>query len=258
MPAHEGMPALIGQVVHYKEDLAARLTFLLPEDYLAEEMLFPMLNELTCWAGEMGAFSIQCELNENHAAFNSFRRAGFAVFAWQHIWKLPQNINEAPEGDNPWVEYRDVDEASIHSLYQSVVPPLVQGNENPMPARSSAWLVHRGDDVVAYAEGIFGTQGVLLNTIFHPEIENNRDLILQLAERLPRLGRPVYMAVRLYQAHIEHALGEIGAEHSPMKALLVKHLTNPLKVEALERQRKVLEVRHAEPTAPMIRNANGK
>lgn len=252
------MPVLMGQVVHHKEDFAARFTFLLPEDFLAEETLFPMLDELTCRAGDMGAFSVLCEINENHPIYNSLRRAGFAAFAWQHIWKLPQEELAIPAGENPWEDCRAIDEILVRSLYQSVVPPLVQSNENPMPSRNSGWLVRRGDEVIAYAEAQFGTHGILLNTIFHPEAGNNRDLILHLIACLPRLNRPVYMAIRLYQANIEHALGELDAEHSPMKALLVKHLTSPLKAEVLFRQKNALKMRHAEPTAPMIRNARGK
>lgn len=258
IPAHGGLPVLIGQVVHDVNDFAASLTFLLPEDMLSEENLFPMLDELTCRAGEMGAYSVKCELNENHAAFNSFRRAGFFAYAWQHIWKIPVSTLPLPETGNPWEECRGGDEVLIRNLYQSLVPPLVQGNENPMPLRNSGWVVRQGDEILAYAEGIFGTQGIMLNTIFHPEVENVHDLILHLVDQLPRLNRPVYMAVRLYQAHIEHALGELGAEHSPMKALLVKQLTNALKVEVLLRQKKAIKVQHAEPSAPMIRNASGK
>lgn len=217
-----------------------------------------MLDELTCRAAEMGAFSIQSELNENHPVFNSFRRAGFNPYAWQHIWKLPVENISRQEDENPWEECRVGDDILVRNLYQSLVPPLVQGNENPMPRRSSGWLVRRGDEILAYAEGIFGTQGIVLETLFHPEAGGTRDLVLHLLNSLPRLNRPVFMAVRLYQAHIEHALGELGAEHSPMKALLVKQMTNPLKVEILLRQKKALKVRTAEPSAPIIQNIKSK
>jgi len=206
----------------------------------------------------MGALRVQCEINENHPVFDSIRRAGFTTYAWEHIWKLPP-ISSLPQvEDDPWSESIVQDEAAILGLYQSVVPPVVQCNEDPLPEHSSGWVVRQGSEVTAYAEAHYGTQGILLNTLFHPELGGIHDLILALVQNLTVLGRPVYLAVRLYQAHIERALAEINAEHSPMKALMSKHLALRLKEMVLERKRKPRELRQAEPTAPLVHNAERK
>ncbi len=245
----EGSHKIIGQVVYRMKQRPARLSFLLPENELTSVNLTPVLEALLAKAGEMGAMCVLAELPETHPALETFRRCGFTIYAWQHIWKMPA----ARTGrSSHWQEYHSDHELNVRLLYQSLVPPLVQCNEQPFPNRTPAWIVKREGELVAYAEAHFGTHGVILNSLFHPEVADIKELVIDLASRVNTMSRPLYLAVRLYQAHLEPALEKLGAEQYPMQALLVRHLASPVLEEAAERQRKVAHAHQAEPTAPFI------
>jgi hypothetical protein len=66
-----------------------------------------------------------------------------------------------------------------------------------------------------------------------------------------RLGRPVYLSVRSYQAWLETSLQQLDGQLLPRQALLVKHLVQAQRVEAPARLG-VLENRQAEPTATIV------
>ena len=167
-------PLLVGQVAHRAPEHAAHLTFLMPSRVLPNPMLAPLIDELSCRAAEMGAFSVLLELEENHCIFEDMRTAGFTVYAWQHVWKMPEIKGDFSHLWRPAVEE---DTPAVRSLYQSLVPPLVQGNEPPMPSRNTGWVHTHREDVVAYAEANFGLRGVYIRLMFHSDLDNNGELL---------------------------------------------------------------------------------
>ena len=248
-------PLIIGQVAHRAPENAARLTFLMPSHVLPNPQLAPLLDELTCHAAEMGAFSVLAELEENHCIFEDLRSAGFTVYAWQHTWKMPEMKSDFSHLWRPAVEE---DTPAIRSLYQSLVPPLVQGNEPAIPSRGPAWVhIHRGD-VVAYAEADYGLRGIYVRSNFHSDLDNNGELLDGLVGSITSMGRPIYLSIRLYQTQLDRYLSDLGATESPLYAVMVKHLTSRLREHVLAKSRRRVEATQVETTTGMARNADLK
>ena len=108
--------------------------------------------------------------------------------------------------------------------------------------------------MLAYVEGMYGPAGIVLYPLIHPGVDNVSELLADLLHNLPsRLGRPVYMAVRSYQAWLETSLQQLDGQFSPRQALLVKHLVTPQRVGVLARYG-VMEKTQAEPTASMVQS----
>ncbi len=241
----------IGQVSRSGAEHAARLSFIMPEDSIGEDALFALLDMLTCQAGEMGAGALLLELEEEHAMFNAFRQAGFGVYAWQHIWRMPELSATSDESTKLWQECDPESQFTIRKLYAAVVPPLVQSVEPDPPESSSCWMIKLDGDVSAFASGVFGTHGILLRLVLHPQIENDERLLPHLLNQFSTLGRPVYVAERLHQAHLGGMLRDLGAEASPLYALMAKPLLARVKEPLGERVRRVVNGRQPEPTVPM-------
>ncbi len=216
--------AMVGQVVHTPGERPASLTFALPAGGNAEDCLPGLLDGLAAQAGAMGAYSLLADLPENDPALPTLRRAGFGVYARQRVWKLPDMPADANGESGLWRAYTPADEWAVRSLYLSLAPPLVQGAE-PFLSRSLHGQVHRnGDTLLSFAEIQRGPRGIYLQTHIHPEVDHVPELLINLFKRLPRLGRPVYMAVRSYQVWLETIMEEMGAEAGPRHTLLVKYL----------------------------------
>lgn len=255
--ANDSLPALIGQMQYRPGERSARMTFLAPRSACETASLPALLESLAWQAGSRGAYNLLANLDELDSAFEGMRRAGFSVYAWQHIWRLPRAESKAEQPLRPgwWRPVNECDEIAIRGLYQLLVPPLVQSAE-PLPAQRLQGLVHhQNGEVVAYIEGTYGTHGIYLNPIIHPSVEHIADLLRDLAEHLPdQFNRPVYLTMRSYQGWLQPALETINAQMAPRQALMVKHLAAQQRAPALNGRLAVLERRHAEPTAPMVHN----
>lgn len=246
-----GQPDLIGQIAYKLGTRSARLVFLTPASAVQSSLLPALLEKLVSQAGDWGAFHVLGEVDELSPAFEGLRRTGFSVYAWQRIWKLdpiPVNAEQTPPA---WHPVSANDEIAVRSLFLNLVPPLVQSAE-PLPNQRLRGLAYRQNgEIMAYVEGIFGPQGLFLHPIVHPDLTEYGPLVCSLMQSLPRLGRPVYLAVRSYQSWLEHALADLPAQSSPRHALLVKHLANLQRVPLSARLG--VEKRSSEiPTASIV------
>jgi hypothetical protein len=247
-------PTVIGQVAWEGDSPSANLSFFAPFDLLNSTAATAVLDELVCKAGDKGAFHVLAELDETNPFFEVLHNAGFSAYAWQRIWKIdaPHLVEKPTQSE--WHPASSEDAFAIRALFQSQVPPVIQGIEHPMPQHSPAWVLHREGELVGYAEGVFGARGICIYSLFPPDLENMTHALCDLLGQITAMGRPVYMVVRLYQAHIERNLREIGAIESPLVAVLVKHLTLLLREEVAVKQRTAVAHRQAEPTVGMTQN----
>jgi len=220
---------LIGQITHILGGQLALLTFLMPDQALDSNGLSPLLEHLSTQVTERGAFRILAEVDERALAFEVLRRTCFAIYARQKIWKLK------PAGDSQslglsWREARSSDLIPVRSLYQNLVPGLVQQVE-PFPEERLQGLVYRQEqDVLAFVELKYGPRGIWAQPFVHPDAENVADELIEMLQNLPhRRSRPIYVCVRSYQSWLETAIEDIGAEPSPRQAVMVKHLAAPQK-----------------------------
>ena len=255
VPASDCDPKLIGQMCYTQGQRSARLSFMAPGDAGGSPGIADLLDGLTCQAGDWGAFNLLAEADEHHPIFENLRRSNFFVYAWQRIWRFMPSAQGKKGVSNRWRTASPLDEIALRSLYQALVPPLVQSAE-PFIFRPHQGLVYRqNSEVMGFIEGRRGPRGVYLQPVIHPDVEDARGLLVDLLQSLPGLyqGRPVYIAVRSYQSWLEAALEELHGQVSPRQALFVKHLASAQRVLATNK-RLVLEKHQAEPTAPMVNN----
>lgn len=257
---------LVGQVQYGAGDRSARITFLMPDLALNQPGITELLEHIAVQAGSWGAFHLLAEVEENSCALEGLRRSGFSVYAWQRILKFtPTDRRQANgNGQQPneichdclWNPVSSIDEITIRNLYQSLVPPLVQSAE-PLTARKlPGWVYRQEGEIMAYVEGIYGPNGIYLQPLIHPAVENVSQVLSNLLvhQRNP-LGRPIYLAIRSYQAWLETVVRDLECQIGPRQALMVKHLVLQQRVAAQATRHSVLEKYATEPTVPMVNNS---
>ena len=220
---------LFGQIILPSGAQCAQLTFLAPSAALGSENLQALLEHLSSQAVEKGAFRLLADVDEHSAAFEMLRQAGFAIYARQRIWQL----KNGPLGeDRPiaWQVATDRDLIAVRSLYNNLIPGLVQQVE-PFPVERLRGLVYRQEgELLAYLELRQGHRGIWAQPFIHPDAEGVVEDLIALLPKLPqRISRPIYLCVRSYQSWLEQALEHVGAEPGTRQAMMVKHLAIPQK-----------------------------
>jgi hypothetical protein len=263
-PASNGSIPLIGQIQYSTGERSARIVFLMPDDGLNQPGLADLLEDLANQAGAWGAFHLLAEVEENSHAMDGLRRSGFSVYAWQRIWKFIPSENRGPNGNGKgkngptlWQPAASVDEVMIRNLSHSLVPPLVQSAEPLTPHRQIGWVYRQDDEILSYVEGFNGPQGIYLQPLIHPGVENvGRVLDNLLVTQYTPLRRPIYMAIRSYQAWLETAIRDLDFQLGPRQALMVKHLVIQQRVEVQVARHSVLEKYTTEPSVPLVHNSS--
>ncbi len=246
----ENGDSLMGQVIMNGDETSARLTFLAPSENI-NGLTLPLLDHLTIQAGEWGAFHLLAEVDENSSAFRSLRNAGFAMYAWQRAWKLPKL--EKPAEESSWREAEESDWPAIQSLHGQIIPALIQPVDS-LPKQASGLVCRPDGNLQAYVAVNRGPEGVWIQPLVTPEAGCGPE---QLAGLSGWGDRPVYVCVRSYQAWLETALEDMGAEAGPRQAVMVRRLAKavkePLAVSVMEKA-----LVKAKPAAPVSRVENEK
>lgn len=233
----EGL-TLLGGVVHSQGDSFARLLYLAPASGLTHPSLPSLIEHLATEAGNWGAFHVLAEVDENSQAFPALRAAGFSVYAWQRIWDL--SAVPAQESANGWQKVQAIHLPGIQNLHHQIVPPLLQPIE-PAPRRVTGLICADGSR--CYVNLTAGTEGIFLTPLIHPEATGVAEKLASLLSHLPdRRKRPVYLSMRSYQAWLEPALADLGAQPGPRQAVMVKHLVRMVKDEQALRAAQPVQV----------------
>jgi len=232
--AVEGDNTLMGQVILDGGETSARLTFLAPGES-ADGLTLPLLDHLSLQAGEWGAFHLLAEVDEHAAAFKRLRHVGFAMYAWQRIWKLaaPPDVGTglAPVPAPLWRAAASSELIAIQSLHGQIVPALLQPVDSA-PRKADGMVSKTKGELKAYVSVEAGPLGIWLQPLIHPDSDCVPDKMAALLHDLPRrAGSPVYLCVRSYQAWLESVLEDLGAEAGPRQAVMVKHLAKLQKAE---------------------------
>jgi hypothetical protein len=236
---------LMGQVILNERETSARLTFLAPAGNV-NGLAFPLLDHLAAKAGDWGALHLLAEVDEDMPAFKSLRQAGFAMYAWQRVWKLPEFKSGATK--NAWRPVAETDWPAIQSLHGQIVPALIQPVD-ALPKQASGLVCRAGLEIQAYVRESSGPAGVWLQPLVPPDSVCDTERLAAL----PGWGaRPVYICVRSYQAWLESALEDLGAKAGPRQAVMVKRLAKAIKEpQAVPVMEKALA--KAKPAAPVSR-----
>jgi hypothetical protein len=246
----EDQPA-IGQILHRAGDSLARLSFIGPESAISNPNILHLLDALSYAAGERGAQHLIAEVDEQSPIFENIRRAGFAIYARQRIWRLDvkADLKQLPKSE-AWRSETENDESSINHLYLNIVPALVQQVELP-PSVDRGDFVHVNEgELLGYLDIERGSLGVWVDPYFHPAVENLDELLLGfLGSYTDNQRRPLFFPVRSYQGWIGHALERIGFEPCSDQAVMVKRLAAALRRPAIS-SLPAVEGTHPEPTTP--------
>jgi hypothetical protein len=249
-PTKRGLTA-IGQVSHRSQTAIARLTFVGPTAAIDQVNGLRLLEGLAATVGRRGAHHLIAEVDEDSSAFECLRRAGFAVYARQRIWRLEAS---APPPDSPpppdWRQQTSKDSLAINRLYLSVVPGLVQQVEL-VPASEPAGLVYwEGDDLYAYLDLARGPLALWAQPYLHPGVQDHDRLLgAAFALLLARDPLPLYVCVRSYQGWMNAALERMGLARCTDQAVMVKRLAATVR-RPVESLLPSLEATRPEPTAP--------
>ncbi len=246
--ASENGDSLMGQVILKGDETSARLTFLAPTENI-NGLTLSLLDHLTTQAGEWGAFHLLAEVDENSPVFRSLRQAGFAMYAWQRVWKLPKL--EKPDEESSWREAEETDWPAVQSLHGQIIPALIQPMD-VLPKQASGLVCRPEGNLLAYVAVNSGPAGVWIQPLVPPDSGCGPERLAGLAGWG---SRPVYVCVRSYQAWLETVLEDLGAEAGPRQAVMVRRLAKFQKAEEkVSAMNKVL----AKPVAPVSRVENEK
>jgi hypothetical protein len=230
-------------VIMNGDETSARLTFIAPTENI-NGLTSSLLDHLTVHAGEWGAFHLLAEVDENSPAFRSLRKAGFAMYAWQRVWKLPKL--ETPAEQVPWREAEESDWPAVQSLHGQIIPAMIQPVD-ALPKQASGLVCRPDGNLQAYVAVNNGPAGVWIQPLVPPDSGCGPERLAGL----PGQGeRPVYVCVRSYQAWLETALEDLGAEPGPRQAVMVRRLA---KLQKAEEKVSAMDKVLVKPVAPVSR-----
>ena len=219
---------LLGGVINTRGETFAKLLYLAPASHLGHPELTPLVEHLTAQAGSWGTFQVLAEVEESSQAYSPLRGAGFSVYAWQRMWDVT-DVQPSTTRGAQWARMRSVDLPAVQSLYQQIVPPLVQPVE-ALLSRPRGFV--SADGMKCYIGVNAGLSGIVLTPLIHPEAVEVGPKLAGLIRNLPERGdRPVYLCVRSYQAWLEPVLADLGARAGERQAVMVKHLARVIKEE---------------------------
>ncbi len=230
---------IYGQVVHHMGDEHAYISFLAPASQLnnAPEQttcFFNLMENLIKIAGERGALRILADVEEDSPAFSLMHQLGYVVYSRQRVWRIPDsNVNNSVEKtalDQHWRRARQEDWIAIQSLYNNLVPGLVQKGAPALCEKPRGLVCYQDSELTGYIEIHYGINGLYAWPFIHPNAYQLSYHLVTILRELPglpsRISRPVYACVSQYQSWLENDLEANGAEAGPLQVLLVKHLTN--------------------------------
>ncbi|GAB4577642.1 MAG: hypothetical protein Fur0022_03730 [Anaerolineales bacterium] len=215
---------VIGQFSLAPGSSNAQLTFIAPASSLTAAHTVALLDHLAQQAGKHGAFNLLAEVNERSVAFEILRKAGYAIYARQRIWKIPKPPTNHVDTSR-WRTATEQDAVPVRQLYTSVVPALVQQTEPSLWEQLTGLVCYQDDELIGYIHLIHGPHGILAQPILHPNIEHVSDHLNEIIHLIPnRRALPLFFVVRSHQAWLELYLTEMGAEAGSYQAVMVKRL----------------------------------
>ena len=230
MDNQSGVEPLLGQVTHGQGEEFAHLSFIAPEALFETGPLLPLLEHIVQQVGKRGAFHLLAEVEERTAAFDNLREAGFALYVHQRIWKFSAGDTTSRD-PSLWQEISSQDAIAVRTLYNTLVPALIQQVESVPSNPINGLVYYQDDELLAYAAIKYGQRGIWVQPFIHPETDKVPERIDDLIQNIPnRHGRPIFLCIRSYQSWVEHALEDMNSEVGPNQAVMVKHLAVTKKV----------------------------
>ena len=235
--AQRGQRNVVGQYRQRQDEVNAHIVYLSPtlDDSEDDSIWLHMLDAMAAQAGRSGAQSLVGEVELSHRLFETMRRAGYAVYSRQVIWRCGPIASDMPPSPLRVEPEREGDQIGVSALLGSTIPRIMQTVMGPSPDMAS--LVYRKggriEACLAYSEG---KHGVYVLPFLHPEVlEEAPDIIAAAWQSIERCRKlPVYVCVRGYQGWLENAMRDLGFEPWLEQAVMVKHLTAGVRQTSFE------------------------
>lgn len=217
-------PYLIGQFIHTAGSPASHLTFIAPEDALQGDLVGPMVEYMMTVSGMRGALRLLADVDEKSEAFEALRKCGFVIYNRQHIWRIT-DWKHTSSSRRSWRMSIDEDLIAIRSLYNNLVPGLVQQIE-PFPYRRARGMVsYQNGELMGFLDLKTGHQGIWIQPFIHPDAQDLPELLIEMLHMIPnRSDKPIYICVRTNQSWLELLIEELGAESGARQAVLTRQL----------------------------------
>lgn len=196
-----------------------------------DELWLNLLNYLCADAARQGLHHLIVEAPEDGEEVEVLRRAGFAIYVRQDIYRLdparrPRAVAKTLR------ECQSIDTWAAHQLYYNTAPRLAhlaEGMPGSSPAGARGYVYYEKGELAAYVEVRRGSHGAWFSLIVHPDSEARAADII--AETLSGLGpiwdRPIFCGVRRYQEWLRRPLESLEFVGFGASALMVKHLAAP-------------------------------
>lgn len=216
---HEAM----GQFRYKSDDVNAHVLYMGPDyDEVDESAWYTLLDAMAREAGKLGAHSLIAEVDGRSPLFETMRRARFACYMRQTIWR-----HEAVQAQAllPLTEETSSDQIGIMSLICHTIPTLQQAVALPnMEGQGYVYRVQQ--QVQAYVAVCEGRGGVYMVPFIHPDVlPQARAIIESTAARVSATSRvPLYVAVRSYQSWLDDVLYHMNFIPLVEQAVMVRQI----------------------------------
>ncbi len=214
----------LGQLHFLDGQPQARLAYLAPslEEGASEDLWLSLLDGLAWVAGQRGVVSIIAEVEKGSPAFPVLRRAGYAVYARQSLWRrTPAPLRATPLALRPLAP---PDLAAGIGLYSLLVPALIKHIE-PSPLEADECYVAGDPRSLRGLVAVYESGSAALIEVYQARggVQEAQDLLEAALAAARAEVRPVYYRVRDYMGCPEQALREAGFEHVAEQAVMVRH-----------------------------------
>lgn len=218
-----------------------------------EAIWLPLFDQLVAEIGRQGIHSLVAEVSETGAEMPILRRAGFAVYTRQDIWRINHIENKYNSGILD--VRRAVDDWDIQLLYANVVPRLIQLVE-PLPPLSDeqSWLLRENGELVAFVHLHEGPSASWMRLFLHPNLSKPVQEVVGAALEKSQVSEehPVYCCIRRYQSYLQTTLNDMGFDHWGSQAVMVKQTVHPLPQDRLAKRALGLDQQTAPNSARLV------
>lgn len=218
---------VVGQFRYRTGDVNAHIVYLAPtlDDQQDDTIWLHMLDAMAQQAGKNGAQTLVAEVEQSHRLFETMRRAGYAVYSRQVIWKHDPIAEVMMVPELSITSETGADQIGIASLLGCTIPGILQTVMGP--SNDMEGLVYRkGGRVEAHIAFSEGKHGVYLMPYVHPGVlDEAPDIVAAALLAIERCRKvPVYVCVRGYQGWLENTMLDLGFNPWLEQAVMVKHL----------------------------------
>lgn len=215
------------QMRYRRGDVQARLNFV--ATCANDDGQWSLLLDRVCQlAAARGAQNLVAEVDEHSHAFEVLRQSGFAIYTRQDIWRLTADAAAPARASSPMLlrAQQSVDVVSIQSLYNNIVPRLIQQVESPPTKHGQGFVFTEGGDAAAYFDVSRGPLGIWVQPYLHPGAFDQRDALMANLINLLMDRHPItlYVCARSHQDWLRTPLIDLGFELWAHQAVMVKRL----------------------------------